>query len=218
MRWSRLGYGLLLASLVLLGGSGCAVVPAYPADLPPLTPAETGYGVVPDISGQYSDRGSGFEPDGTPQPDMSLRELLRVPGPELASDSARADDVVVVAMGNGLLEFQFRRDAALFATLHRHAARVDSGEGGDKSNYTCNKGFVSLVVNADSLGGWPLGLAFHEESLWCRRAADGSLIVLDHQLTGALLVVLPMWRRDDVWYRFPPPVPPSGAGLVPQAP
>ena len=197
----------LPALLVCL--AGCAVVPNYPAALPELAPADTRVGVSPDITGRYTDRGQGFSPAGESEGEMSLTQLLgvRAPGGSVLSN---AEVVVIAGPANGVLELQSFQGDELLGTLRRPETDAASVGSAYPETYAGNKGFVFLPVETTHSGSPGVGGYAIDESLWLRKAVDGSLVVLHRNVGAGVIVVVPVWRRSDVWYRFPVAAPPTG--------
>jgi hypothetical protein len=195
---------LRAGALALAALCGCSVIPAYPTSFPELTPAEARYGVAPDIRGRYRDRGLALSPDGEELGSASLRDLLRG-GARPGTASPESPELVVeVGVVDGFLELHFLRNGEEVESLTRREVRVEQGEGADERSYVGNKGFAVLPVGTTSGGAGGVGAVVIEESLWCRRAVDGSLVVLQREFGAALLVLVPVWRTNTVWYRFPP--------------
>ena len=184
--------------------SACYVIPGYPASLPALTPAEARFGVAPDIAGRYRDRGLALSPEGEELGSAFLRDLLRGEARPDAAPPEGPERVVEVGVVDGVLEFHFWQDGEEVEAVRRREVRVERGEGADKQSYVGNKGFAVLPVGTTSAGDAGVGAVVIEEALWCRRAVDGSLIVLQRTVGVGLLVLAPVWGQNGVWYRFPP--------------
>ena len=190
-----------LAAL-LLCLAGCAALPDYPAALPDLTPADDRVGVSPDISGRYSDRGQGFSPDGESLGEMSLTRLLGVRSAD-GSVPASAEVVVITGPANGMLELQALQGDQLLATLvHPESAAASVGSI-YPGTYAGNQGFVCLAVETAHGGAPGVGGYMIDESLLLRKAVDGSLVVLRRNVGAGAIVMIPVWRRSETWYRFP---------------
>ena len=70
------------------------------------------------------------------------------------------------------------------------------------THYGCKYGFVSIMQN--SFGGFtPIGFGAGGNYLGMRKAVDGSLIIVKIDSWAALILVVPLWCHDNIWYRFP---------------
>jgi hypothetical protein len=196
------------AALLLLCLAGCAVLPDYPVALPELAPADTRAGVSPDISGRYADRGHGFSPEGEPVGEMSLTRLLGVRASD-GSVPADAELVVITGPAHGRLELQAFHGDRLLAGL-RHAESDAASVGSTyPGTYAGNRGFVLLPVETAHGGAPGVGGYGTDQSLWLRKATDGSLVVLHRTVGAGVIVLLPVWRSSGTWYRFPVAAPSS---------
>jgi hypothetical protein len=196
----RIARHALLALFVCL--AGCAVVPNYPAALPELAPADARAGVSPDLTGRYADRGQGISPGGESAGERSLTELLGVRAPD-GSVLGNAEVVVIAGPANGVLELRSFQGDELLGTLRRPESTAASVGSAYPETYAGNKGFVFLPVETTHSGAPGVGAYATDESLWMRKAIDGSLVVLHRNAGAGVIVLLPVWRRSDVWYRFP---------------
>jgi hypothetical protein len=196
----RVWLTFLLAQVATL--AGCSVIPTYPATLPELAPTNTNVDVSPDIAGRYADKGQGFTPDGKVLGEASLSALLQLRDPD-GMKLTNADVVVITGPSNGALELQsFLADKLLF-TLRRPESDAASAGSAYPDTYVGNRGFVVLPVESMSMGAGGIGGVVAQEDLWLRRAVDGSLIVLRRQMGAGVVVIVPVWGREDAWYRFP---------------
>lgn len=187
----------LLACLV-----GCSVIPTYPAAFPELMPTDTRVGVSPDIAGRYADKGQGFSPEGKALGEASLTALLQARDPD-GMQLAKADLVVVTGPSNGELRLQSFLGDKLLATLQRPESDLAAGGSARPGTYVGNRGFVVLPVESTSSGAAGIGGGISQEDIWLRKAQDGSLIVLHRHMGAGVVVIVPVWARNDAWYRFP---------------
>ena len=196
-RWSDCcRHGLPLACIILaLCQVGCAVIPKYPSQLSALTPAQKKFGVCPVITGRYADKGSAFSPKGKPLGQVSLSQLLHKYDRQRDDGLKNADVVVVIGPANGILELQSWHGGQQLATMQRR----DVYPYADTGTYLGNKGFVCLALHAEHGGAAGIGIYASEESLWLRKAVDGSLIVLHRDLGFGLLVFAPFWGCSNKW-------------------
>ena len=201
-RWSYCcRYGLATAWIILtLCLSGCAVIPKYPSQLPGLTPSQNKLGVCPIITGRYADKGSAFSPNGKLLSQVSLSQLLYQYDRQRVDVLKNADVVVVIGPANGILELQSWQGEKQLATIKRREVYPYA----DTSTYIANKGFVWLALHAEHGGSAGIGGYASDESLWLRKAVDGSLIVLHRNFGFGLLVFVPLWGSVNKWYQFPP--------------
>lgn len=185
-----------LPALVL--AAGCVVIPTYPTALPPLMPADPAYGVAPDLSGRYADRGEGFTPDGESAGESSLAALLL---PNAASPPV-ADAVLVTGPAKGLLRFAFFQGQEPVSRQERQEGTPQTGA--TASTYIADQGYVYLQTDSLQGGAAGIGAAAGEKGLWMRRAGDGSLIVLHRHWIGGIVAIIPFWSTGSTWYRFAP--------------
>jgi hypothetical protein len=184
-----------IAPVAMLALAACSVIPRYPNELPALQAVDERLGRAPDIRGHYADRGEGFTPSSRAAGPASLTAMLNG-----GSEEPRADSVAVTLGNNGTLELRSLHGTDPVAVVRRSAG--SPGDGGRPSNYIGVRGFVVLALEAQHSGAAGVGAAFGDESLWLRKASDGSLIVLHRVLFGGMIAVLPFGGRIDTWYRF----------------
>ncbi len=197
MRRARHAFPALLFCL-----AGCAILPEYPAALPELTRADIEVGVSPDISGRYADQGQGFSPGGESVGEISLTRLLGVRAPD-GSVLSDVDVVVITGPANRVLEVQSFQGEKLLGRLGRPESDAASVGSAYPETYAGNKGFVFLPLETTHAGAPGVGGYATDESLWVRKAVDGSLIVLHRNAGAGVVVIVPVWGHNDVWYRFP---------------
>jgi hypothetical protein len=186
-----------MAALCALALAGCAVVPRYPSAFPALLAEDEHLGHAPDLSGRYVDRGEGYAPSSRPVAPASLTALLHG-----GAGEASAEAVAVSVEGDGTLELRSLRGGDAVAVTRRRFG--EPSEGGTPANYLGVHGFVVIGLGTEHAGAGGVGGAAGDESLWLRKAEDGSLIVLHRVLFVGLLVIAPFAGRVDTWYRFPP--------------
>jgi hypothetical protein len=56
--------------------------------------------------------------------------------------------------------------------------------------------------NPPGEGIFPGIIAAHSELILFKKATDGSLLVIFSSSTGALIVLLPVGKREQIWYRY----------------
>jgi hypothetical protein len=190
----------IVAALVCV--AGCSVIPEYPPNLPELTQADTTVGACPDIAGRFADAGQGFSPEGKARGEASLTQLLQARDPE-GRTPPLPDLVVVTGPAKGILELQFFQGDQLLATLRRLESPAAAVGSVYPATYAGNRGFVLLGLESSLTGAAGIGGFVSDESLWLRKAVDGSLIVLHRTMGAGVVVIVPVWGRTNVWYRFP---------------
>jgi hypothetical protein len=203
---------------LLLCLSGCAGIPSYPSHLPALTLADKETERTPALAGCYADRGTAFSKDGKPLGQTSLTHLLYKQEARHRVGLTNSNTVVVLGPQNDVLEVQSWQGDTRLATrswqkLTGKAITAINKVGGspDRETYRWHKGFVMLFIDAEADVFFPF-MVTSDESLQFRKAVDGSLIVF-HRDAGALVFVfVPVWHRQDVWYRFPPVNPVGDSG------
>lgn len=205
---------------LLLCLTGCATAPAYPPQWPALAPAPAKSAEYAPIAGRYADKGVIFSTDGESLGEVSLTEVLHEHDrpPFLAAFSPRRERlflhhiqsltnaaVVVVAgpkvekswygLRNNLYDVQSWHGQTLLATSQmKQVGRL----------YYSLNGFDSFLLNSGGENFGTLGGESSEDLLLLRKATDGSLIALRHNIGGGFLLIIPFWWRENVWYRFPP--------------
>jgi hypothetical protein len=201
LRW----HGALPAAptIILLCLSGCSVTP--PSQFPALTAANRKSELCPAIAGCYADKGIAMSGKGKSRGQASLTDVLQ--GGHVYRDKGPpdADTVAVVSSENGVLEFQSWHGTTQLATMRRH--KFATKDYFDLKHYLASyrpkKGFVVIPVHAESSGS-QIGVLLEEDSLWLRKAVDGSLIILDHDVGGGIFTLVPFGWWHNLWYQFPP--------------
>ena len=188
------------AFLVLPLLFGCAVIPEYPSQLPPLTEADKKLEVCPDVEGYFMDEGDVYSIDGRLIGLISLSELLHE---EYPTSSPTTFEIIGP------------EDDVIWINSFRDGIRVDTwsqkrltgySDFEVASSYLCEKGFVRLGRRY-SVGASEISLGVTSEFIWLRKATDGSLIALHRSGGGhAVYFVLPVPTEKGfvLWYRFPP--------------
>lgn len=192
---SRNKYALGLLFISIFGISGCTI--PYPSNFASLTKTDESYGKCPDIEGRYNDKGDIISLEGKPIGKISLTYLLHG-GEESSFD--KVDTIVIIGHLNNLIEaHSLTNGTEIFSWSQSAEYKNPTG------NYVCKRGYVVLnlwsyanvsIPPVHSLQGY--------RNLWCRRAVDGSLIVLDREANRGLILVLPYWSDNNIWYRFRP--------------
>ncbi|MGD0857534.1 MAG: hypothetical protein ABSA18_17325 [Dehalococcoidia bacterium] len=194
---SSIKYFLSLVCICILGLSGCA--PQLPANLPSLSQGDETDGNCNVIDGRYKDKGEIISQDGKLIGKVSLTQLLH--GGE-DSIYENVDTVLVVGPFNDLVE------AHSLANGTEKLSWSQSSEYQNSTNcFICKRGCV--VLNLWHFANVLVPPRFSLEgkrSLWCRKAVDGSLIVLDWAISYGFVIVIPYWSHDITWYRFKPAV------------
>lgn len=209
---------LQLGGLAILLLAGCAVIPEYPSQLPPLVEADERLEHCPPIAGRYRDEGTAVSLEGKVLGHISLTRLVH--GRNTAQPPAEV--VEIVGPQDDLVQIQSRRSGAQVATWRQHKITkemyLEKGESSLGESYLCEKGFVRLgrtyQVAVDGIYPVP-AIAISSDFLWVRRAIDGSLIALHRAGAGALVAFVlpvPTEKGYTLWYRFPP-AQGSGEGL-----
>lgn len=188
--------GLLLIVLLL---AGCSPIPPRPEGLPPLAAPGVPVERCTEIAGHYRDAGSAISGSGASLGAASLTRLLH-----LNKSSVVADVVVLRGPRNDVLEVESFKGNVSVALLKKQLIK-EIHEKYRPLGFACTDGFVPfhIEMHSGSLAPAPVaGFAGHE--LWLRRAADGSLVVVDIQSGGGVVGVIPWGSSENTWYSFPP--------------
>lgn len=188
--------GLLLIVLLL---AGCSPIPPRPEGLPPLAAPGVPVERCTEIAGHYRDAGSAISGSGASLGAASLTRLLH-----LNKSSVVADVVVLRGPRNDVLEVESFKGNVSVAFLKKQLIK-EIHEKYRPLGFACTDGFVPfhIEMHSGSLAPAPVaGFAGHE--LWLRRAADGSLVVVDIQSGGGVVGVIPWGSSENTWYSFPP--------------
>jgi hypothetical protein len=187
------------AGLLLLLSCGCRVIPGYPPQLPPLATVETLRGAAPDITGRFSNKGEAFSPDGRAMGEVSLSDLIY--GTEGAGPGAirRPDAVAILGPTNAVLTLKFLERNQVVSAVWRR----DGHPYATPDTYVGNKGFNWLIVRTEHGGAAGIGGYASEESIWLRKARDGSLIVLHRKVATGMALIVPFAGAANRWCWFP---------------
>jgi hypothetical protein len=210
---------LLFASawLTAICMTGCAVIPDYPSQFPPLVSMVENTGprtsldrlFIPhqlecsEIAGRYSDKGIAITPNGNSLGPVSLTRILHERRNPIVASPETADTIVVIGPEQDVLKIQSWKGSMQVAALEQSSI--------DKTNYTefethyyCEpRGFI-ILTRSHSGGASQIGVASGGDYLRLRKAVDGSLIVYHHAGGGGLIFIIPFWyTTQNVWYRFP---------------
>ncbi len=185
---------------MVLSPSGCAVIPDYPTQLPPLIETDTALEVCPDVEGNYLDEGSVYSPDGELLGEISLSELLHG---KYANTSA--DTFKIIGPENDVIWINSFQDG-IQVNAWKQSKITGYSDSAVANSYLCEKGFVRLGRRY-GVGGSEIAHGVTSEFIWLRKATDGSLIALHRSGGGALVyLVLPVPTEKGIvlWYRFYP--------------
>jgi hypothetical protein len=220
---------VLFALAQVFFGCGCATISKQPVQIPALVPGDEKFGASPKLAGRYANEGEAFTVKGEKLGPVLLSRLLLVDNFAASHSSnyvnarygvnpahAAADSITVLQLEPDMIEMQFFEQGQPVATRRfseytwRRATAAGWGifahwDGSKYGHpYYAVKGFMDIETRAE-IGGIP-GIGGSQEADECllRKAVDGSLIVLYREEYVGILVIVPLWRRYDVWCRFPP--------------
>jgi hypothetical protein len=188
--------GILLLVLPL---PGCSPIPPHPEGLPPLAAAGVPVERCIEIAGHYRDAGSAISGSGASLGSASLTRILH-----LNKSSFAADVVVLRGPRNDVLEVESFRGNTSVALLKKQLIK-EIHEKYRSLGFACTDGFVPfhIEMSSGSLAPVPVG-GFAGNEIWLRRAADGSLVVVDVHSGGGVVGVIPWGSSQNTWYSFPP--------------
>lgn len=186
--------------------SGCAGIPKYPSQLPPLVQAETNTEVCPDISGRYADKGISISPEGKELGEVSLTEIIHQEkylwNPKKRTN---ADRVVVIGPKADTFAIQSWQGGMQVDSWSVTGGNYFSFQANMEGNFFCEWGFVRFPREY-TFDGDIISFGNKSDFLRFRKAVDGSLIVW-HKAGewGLLFIRSPIWHtKHNEWYRFPP--------------
>lgn len=185
--------------LLLLLLAGCSPIPPRPEGLPPLAAPGVPIERCTEIAGHYRDAGRAISGSGASLGSASLTRILH-----LNKSSVAADVVVLRGPRNDVLEVESFRGNASVALLRKQLIK-EVHEKYRPLGFACTDGFVPfhIEMHSGSLAPVPAG-GFASHEIWLRRAADGSLVVVDIRSGGGVVGVVPWGRSENTWYSFPP--------------
>ena len=201
---------LTLACVTAACLSGCAVIPEYPSQLPPLVPTaeKTGQNRPPldrllaphtyeslELGGRYLNKGTATSPNGRELGTLFFSDIIYEDDPQTAANLKNADAFVVTQPAKGLVRVEFRQGSRLLGTW------LKTGDA------TYGRGFMELPRHPEETAAGSVGFIVENDRFWIRKAVDGSLIVLHRAGTVGLIVVVPFAKMEhNAWYRFLPAV------------
>lgn len=197
MKYEKIHDAGLLGLVLLI--AGCSPIPPPPKGLPPLTAPGVPVQRCTEIAGYYRDVGIAISGSGKSLGPMSLTRILH-----LNKSAAAADVVVLRGPHNDILEVESFKGDTSVALLKKQLIK-EIHEKYRPLGFACTDGFVPFHIetHSGSLAPAPVaGFAGHE--LWLRRAADGSLVVVDIHSGGGVIGVIPWGNSENIWYSFPP--------------
>ena len=186
---------ILITSVALIG---CA--PShynYPDQFPKLNETQTERDICPQITGSYVDSGSSFTEDGKPYGEASLTRLLHG-----EARTEGADSVTIRGPINEMIETESIKDRTPVASL-KIAKRTAESYSKKVINYSCDEGYVWLFKEETFGAMYPIAV-LSSEYLWLRKAVDGSLIVLQTEHIGGIVIIFPWGSGKVVWHKFSP--------------
>ena len=187
--------GFLLLVLLL---AGCSPIPLPPEGLPLLAAPGVPVERCTGIAGHYRDAGSAISGSGASLGPASLTRILH-----LNKSSAAADMVVLRGPNNDVLEVESFRGNTSVALLKKQLIK-EIHEKYRPLGFACTDGFVPFHIEMHSGSLAPVPVAwFAGHELWLRRAADGSLVVVDIHSGGGMASLIPWGSRENTWYSFP---------------
>ena len=192
---------ILIAYVALIG---CA--PSnykYPDQFPKLIDTATESDICPQITGSYADNGSSFTEDGKSYGEVSLTRLLHG-----KIETEGANSVVIRGPIEEMIEIKSIKDRTPVASL-KIAKRAPESYSKKVINYSCDEGYVWLFKE-ETFGALGPIAALSSEYLWLRKAVDGSLIVLQTQHSGGIVIIFPWGSGNVVWHKFSPAPMPNG--------
>jgi hypothetical protein len=172
----------ILALIVATTGA-CISGARYPTTWTKRVPVAKG--VCPDVSGVFSNRGDVHPRDV----DASLNAFLRSGTPLLAVTQ------VEITQSDRFLEISLWSEEKVSERL-----RLDRGVG-----FECGADGLELLQmgHSESDAAVSVGALFSWGKVWMTKGEDGSLVVRTVDSDLFFLILIPLYGRETLWFRFP---------------
>ena len=179
---------LIVSSAFLVG---CVTISSYPDSWPKV--AENKIGDCPDISGTYSNVGISAPDNARP---VHLSDLFPLGETDVVKVVQTPDTIVISALMDGV------ETTTLTYTSSRWHPKKHMGFMCVLSIPFERQLMFNHLYNPPDEGIFP-GIIFnHSELILFKKATDGSLLVVFSSSSGALIVLLPVGKSEQIWYRY----------------
>ncbi len=180
---------------------GCATVSDYPASWPKVASGSQ-VGDCPDIAGTYGNVGVSASENAR---QIRLSDLFPIPEESDTVKIVQAPDTIAIASHKAGVESH----RLAYASARLGYGPWESWDQRKSNAFMCLRDLLSgrqLTFNhqgnSSSLGGVGIIGGYSAEGVTFRKATDGSLLVRFSKSLGALLVLIPVGKTEEVWYRY----------------